>query len=109
MKNQISKLLIFLSKLAKTDRIFLASIQLAVYKKYPASENRPRGEKQEKSCHNPRNDGLQQLYGTLERTQTSDLPLRRRVLYPLSYWGIWGYSEYSTQFLPQCQESVQEF
>ena len=32
MKNQISKLLIFLSKLAKTVRIFLASIQLAVYK-----------------------------------------------------------------------------
>ena len=95
MKNQISKELMFLSNLANTVRIFLARIQLAVYKKYPASENRPRGEKQEKSCHNPRNDGLQQLYGTLERTLTSDLPLRRRLLYTtelLGHINFWAYA-----------------
>ena len=34
-----------------------------------------------KSCRNPRNHGLQQLYGTPERTLTSDLSLRRRLLY----------------------------
>ncbi len=94
MKNQISKLLIFLSKLVKTVRIFLASIQLAVYKKCPASENRPPEEKQQKSCRNPRNDGLQQLYGTLERTLTSDLPLRRRLLYTTELLGHMNFGAY---------------
>ena len=94
MKNQISKLLIFLSKLAKTVRIFLASIQLAVYKISPASENLPLGEKQQKSCRNPRNNGLQQLYGTLERTLTSDLPLRRRLLYTTELLGHMNFGVY---------------
>ena len=94
MKNQISKLLIFLSKLVKTVRIFLASIQLSANKNLPASENRPPGEKQEKSCRNPRNDGLQQLYGTLERTLTSDLPLRRRLLYTTELLGHMNFGAY---------------
>ena len=45
LKNQISKLLIFISKFAKTVRVFLASIQLSAHKKLPVSENRPPGEK----------------------------------------------------------------
>ena len=94
MKNQISKSLIFISKFAKTVRIFLASIQLSANKNLPVSENRPPGENQQKESRNPRNNGLQLSFGTLERTLTSDLPLRRRLLYTTELLGHINYGAY---------------
>ena len=75
--NQISKPLIFLSRLAKTVRVQLADIHHAAHKNLPVDRSRPLGGNDKINAANPRKRACSGVFGTPGETRTHYLTLRR--------------------------------